>query len=299
MMADDRSGTPGLWAGTILALASAAAFAFSTVAAIAAFRAGSNPATLVAARFVLPALVLVIWLSAQGRPVSLPRRDGLIAIALGVVTAIYSWALLHAIGAIPLALAILIFYLFPLVAAVILGLLGWERLGWITIAAIVVAFAGLALALDPRTGQHGAAGLSLAFLAAVGLGVVVAVSGRVLRTSDSRPVTLYMAAVSAVLLIALCALQGDFVLPNTAAGWAGFVAAALFYAFAMIAFFVAVSMIGPLRTSLLCYAEPVISAALGVAVLGEPLTLTQIGGIALVIVALIGATALGHRRKPA
>ena len=52
----------------------------------------------------------------------------------------------------------------------------------------------------------------------------------------------------------------------------------LFYAFALIAFFIAISMIGPARTSLLSYAEPVVSAGLGVAVLGEALTLTQIGG---------------------
>lgn len=84
-----------------------------------------------------------------------------------------------------------------------------------------------------------------------------------------------MAAVSAVLLIAFCALQDDFVLPNTDKGWVGFVAAALLYAFAMIAFFIAVSMIGPTRSSLLCYVEPVVAAGLGVILLGEALTLVQ------------------------
>lgn len=295
MTAHEKTDTSALWLGTILALASAAAFAFSNASAVFAFRGGSNPATVVAVRFVLPAVVLTIWLAAQGRPLVLPRHEGLIAIALGVVTAIYSWALLHAFGSIPLALAVLIFYLFPLLAAVILAAAGWERLGGITIGAILVAFAGLAFALDPSVGQRSAAGLALAFLAAVGLGIVVAVSGRLLRAMDSRPVTLYMAAISAVLLIALCALQGNFVLPGTASGWTGFAAASLFYAFAMIGFFVAVAMIGPLRTSLLCYAEPVVSAALGVAALGEPLTFVQIGGIVLVIGALIGATVLNRR----
>ena len=58
----------------------------------------------------------------------------------------------------------------------------------------------------------------------------------------------------------------------------------------MIAFFIAVSMIEPVRTSLLSYADAVISAGLGVAVLGQALTLVQVTGIALVIVALVGAT---------
>ena len=281
--------------GTILALTSAVAFAFSNASASLAFQGGSNPMTLAAVRFVLPALVLVIWLTAQGRSVWLPKRDGWIAVALGAVTAVYSWALLSAIGAIPLALAILIFYLFPLVAAVILAVFGWEKFGWKTIAAIVAAFAGLALALDPRAAHLDGVGMSLAFLAAVGLGIVVAVSSRVLRAGDARPVTLYMAAVSAVLLMAFCALQGDFVLPHTATGWVGFVATALLYAFAMIAFFIAVSMIGPTRSSLLCYAEPVVSAGLGVVLLEEALTLMQISGIFLVVGALVGATLLKQR----
>jgi threonine/homoserine efflux transporter RhtA len=41
---------------------------------------------------------------------------------------------------------------------------------------------------------------------------------------------------------------------------------------------------------LLSYADAVISACLGVIVLGQALTLVQVGGIALVIVALVGAT---------
>jgi drug/metabolite transporter (DMT)-like permease len=278
------------WIGNGLALTAAVAFALTNASASLAFQGGSNPITLAAVRFVLPALVLMGWLIAQGRSIFLPRRDGWIALGLGVLTAGYSWALLSAIGAIPLALAILVFYLFPVVATMILGLFGWEALSWKTIAAIVVAFAGLVLALDPSVGPINIDGVLLGFAAAVGLGIVVAVSSRVFRTGDSRPVTLYMATVSAILLIGFCVQQGDVALPNTTTGWMGFVAAMLFYAFALIAFFIAVSMIGPARCSLLSYAEPVASAGLGVAVLGETLTLTQIGGIVLMVGALAGAS---------
>ena len=281
--------------GTTLAVTAAVAFALTNTSASLAFQGGSNPLTLAAVRFVLPALVLMYWLTAQGRSVWLPKREAWIAIGLGALTAGYSWALLSAIGAIPLALAILIFYLFPLVATVILVLFGWETLGWKTIAAIVLAFIGLVLALDPRVGNINTEGLLLGLAAALGLGIVVAVSSRVFRGGDSRPVTLYMAAISAILLIIFCVQQGDFALPNTTMGWIGFVAAALFYAFALIAFFIAVSMIGPARSSLLGYAEPIVSAALGVTLLGEALTLTQISGIVLMVGALAGATMLKHQ----
>jgi drug/metabolite transporter (DMT)-like permease len=62
------------------------------------------------------------------------------------------------------------------------------------------------------------------------------------------------------------------------------------YGFAMICFYVSVAMIGPVRASLLPYVEPVASALLGIAVLGQILAPVQFAGIALVIAALVAAT---------
>src|SRR5262245_58082798 len=145
--------------GTTLALTAAVAFAVSNMSAKVAFDGGSNPLTLAAIRFILPTVVLVVWLRLGGNSLWLSKRDGWIAVGLGAVTAIYSWALLSAIGAIPLSLAILIFYLFPLVATVIVGVCGWEKINWTTIAAIVVAVVGLALALDPRVENYNVPGI--------------------------------------------------------------------------------------------------------------------------------------------
>lgn len=278
------------WAGSALALAAAVAFALANTSASMAYQGGSNPLTVAALRFVLPTAVLVVWLRMRGVPLGLPGSNGWMAAALGAITAIYTWALLSAIGVIPLALAVLVFFLFPLVANVILGICGWEKHGWRMIAAIMLAFVGLALALDPRGSNVDIEGVGLAFVGALGLGIVIALSSRVFRAGDSRPVTLYMAAVAGVLLIALCAAQGEFMLPRTGSGWVGFIGAAAFYAFAMIAFFISISMIGPANASLLSYAEPMVAAGLGVALLGELLAPIQIAGLALVVTALVGAT---------
>jgi hypothetical protein len=78
--------------------------------------------------------------------------------------------------------------------------------------------------------------------------------------ADARPLTLTMTAAASVVLLILCAASGDLALPRTASGWIGFAAAAAFYGCAMIAFFIAISIIGPVRASLLSYAEAVISA---------------------------------------
>lgn len=156
---------------------------------------------------------------------------------------------------------------------------------------MTIAFVGLALALGPDIKDLKMEGLALAFGAALGQATIVVVSSRVFKAADPRPLTLYMAAVSAVILAVLCAARGEFMLPQTGSGWIGFLSVAVFFGFAMISFFVAMPMIGPVRVSLLSYAEPVVAAGLGRVLLGEGLAAVQIAGIVLVIGALVGVTA--------
>jgi drug/metabolite transporter (DMT)-like permease len=281
---------PRAWVGTAVALAAAAGFALANTSASVAYQGGSNPLTVAATRFLVPTAALVVWLRVSGISLVLPKRVAFIAASLGLVTALYTWALLRSFSSIPFALAILIFYLFPLMAAVMVASFGWQKFAWRTGAAIVLALVGLALALDVHGGNLNPGGVALAFFAAVGLAVVISVSSRVFGNGDARPLTFYMAASASILLLIVSAASGDFALPQTPSGWIGFAAAAGLYGFAMIAFFIAVSMIGPVRASLLSYADAVISAGLGVVVLGQALTLLQTAGIALVILALIGTT---------
>jgi len=278
------------WVGVVVALAAAAGYAVANTSATLAYQGGSNPMTVAATRFLVPTVALLLWLRLTGVSLVLPRRDTLLAILLGLVTAVYTWALLRSFSALPFALAVLIFYLFPLLAAVIAAVFGWEKFNWKIGAAIVLALVGLALALGVRGGNLDAGGIVLSLIAAVGLAVVIVVSSRLFGGGDARPLTLYMAAAASVVLLILCAVSGDFALPQTASGWMGFAASSIIYGFAMITFFIAVSMIGPVRTSLLSYADAVISATLGVVVLGQALTVVQVAGIALVVIALVSAT---------
>jgi drug/metabolite transporter (DMT)-like permease len=276
--------------GIAVAVTAGAAFAIANTSAGVAYQGGSNPMTVASTRFLLPTAALIAWLSLSGVSLFLPKRQAVVAVLLGAVTALYNWALLRSFNSIPFALAVLIIYLYPLIAAVIVAGFGWDKFAWRTGAAIVVAFLGLALALDVRGSNLDISGVSLAFLAALGLAVVVVVSSRVFGNGDARPVTLYMSAAASVLLLLLCAVSGDFAFPQTNAGWISFVAAAVFYGFAIITFFIAISMIGPVRASLFSYSDAVISAVLGVVVLGQALTMIQVAGIALVVIALISAT---------
>jgi drug/metabolite transporter (DMT)-like permease len=291
MTAIDTTARSRTRLGVVVALAAAACYAVANTSASVAYQAGSDPMTVAATRFLVPTVALFLWLRFGGVPLKLPRRDAILGVVLGFVTALYTFSLLRSFSMLPFALAVLIFYLFPLLATVLATTLGWEKFNWQTAAAIVLALVGLALALGLRgVGNLDPFGIALSLLAAIGLAAVIVVSSRLFGGGDARPLTLYMAAAACALLLVPCAVSGDFALPQTSAGWFAFVASSVLYGFAMIAFFIAVSMIGPVRASLLSYADAVISAVLGVVVLGQTLTMVQVGGIALVIVALVGAT---------
>ena len=267
-------------------------FALGNTLANIAYAGGSDPVALATARFVVPAIALAAILALGGKPLGLPRRDAAGALALGIVAAGYTLALLSAIEILPVALAVLIFFLFPILTSVILALMGWERLPLTTIAAGALAFAGLSLALGVGGQALSVEGMIYGGIAALGLAIVSAVSGRIIRSGDSRPVTLHLLAMASVVAIVIALVRGEFLLPQTTSGWWAFAGSAVFSGIAMIGFFVAISLIGAARATLFQYAEPLFTMGTAFLFLGQALTPLQILGAVVVVGALVGEKVL-------
>ncbi len=272
--------------GILLVLVIGVGFAMSNTLAGVAYTGGTDALTVSTARFFLPAGILLIILLVSGKKVLMPSRDGIIAAVLGVITVGYTWALLSAIELLPVPLAVLVFYLFPVFTTFIVAVLGWERLLRINIIAAFVAFAGLALALGINGQGLNLLGVFYAAIAALGLAVVSAVSGRVIRSGDPRQATLYMATTAALTFVAITIFFGEFRLPTTETGWWGFIGSNLVYAGAMIGYFVAISMIGPGKTTLYSNIEPLIAIGAAFLLLGQVLSPLQILGVFVVVGAL-------------
>lgn len=272
--------------GILLVLATGVGFAMSNTLAGVAYTGGTDALTVSTARFFLPALVLLIILLVTGKKVLMPTRDGIIAAILGIITVGYTWALLSAIELLPVPLAVLVFYLFPVFTTFIVAAMGWERLHRINIIAAFVAFAGLVLALGVSGQGLNLLGVLYAAMAALGLAIVSAVSGRVIRSGDPRQATFYMATTAALTFLIITIFFGEFRLPTNETGWWGFVGSNLFYAGAMIGFFGAISMIGPGKTTLYSNIEPLIAIGAAFLLLGQVLSPLQILGVVVVVGAL-------------
>ncbi|MEK9796693.1 MAG: DMT family transporter, partial [Alphaproteobacteria bacterium] len=198
----------------------------------------------------------------------LPLRRRLAALGIGAILALYSYGVLGSIQFIPVALAILIFYTFPLLTSVYMWVTGRAQPTWATAAALVVAFVGLALALDVTGGHLSLAGVALAAMAALGITAVIVLNNRVVGEGDSRPVTLHMMVSATTIFAVITWAAGDFALPSTATGWTAFALGPMAYAAAIVTIFIAMSLAGPVPTSLSMNLEPVASMLFGFLALG-------------------------------
>jgi drug/metabolite transporter (DMT)-like permease len=280
----------------LLASAAAIGFAFNTTAAKVAYAGGTNPLSYLTLRSAMAALLVLTILLIARRGLRLPLRQRLAAFGIGALLALYSYGVLSSIQFIPVALTILIFYTFPLLTSLYMWASGRAQPTWATGGALIVAFVGLALALDVTGGKLSFAGIALAAMAALGITAVIVLNNRVVGEGDSRPVTLHMMVSATTIFAAITWIAGDFALPTTASSWAAFSLGPLAYAGAIVTIFIAMSLAGPVPTSLSMNLEPVASMLFGFLALGEILSPVQLVGAGLVIAAVLSVRLADARR---
>ena len=273
--------------GITLALISAVFFALANTLAGIAYQGGSNPFTLSGTRFILPAGLLFVILVFSGRPIALDRRSAAIAAVLGVLSVIYTFALLKAIELLPVTIAIMIFYLFPILTAFILAAFGVARLTARMLVTTLLVFAGLGLALAVKFDELDTIGMLAGLVSAFGFAIVCSVSNRLMSDQDSRTVTLYLSAAATVAMVVVGALSVDSVrFPVTANGWSGFILSNVLYAAAIIGFYRSIAMVGAAAATFFLNLEPIVVIGTGYVVLDQAISSWQMVGVAVVVAAL-------------
>ena len=276
--------------GIFLALVSAVFFALANTLAGVAYQGGSNPFTLSATRFILPAIMLFFILAFSGKAMILERRPAVIAAILGIISVVYTFALLKAIELLPVTIAILIFYLFPVLTAFILAIFGAGRLTAKTLTSTLIVFVGLGLALAVKFSQLDLAGMLAGLVSALGFAIVCSVSNRLMFDQDSRVVTLYLSVAATVAMIVVSSFAGDMQFPVTTAGWTGFMFSNVLYACAIIGFYRSIAMVGAGAATFFLNLEPLVVIAAGYVLLDQMISSWQMVGVAIVVGALIYAS---------
>ena len=275
------------WRGVVMALAVGIAFATNTSLAALAYRGGATPLAVLLARSCTAFILLYLLLRARGVPRMLPAPQRRGALMIGAVFAGYSYGVLVAIQYLPVGLVVATFYTFPILVGLVEWWSGRQAFSGRTAAALLLAFAGILLALDVFGAPLHRLGISLCLAGAVGVTVVMTVSARVRGGGDSRPITLHMLGTAIAIFSVVAVVHGGVQLPHTTIAWLAFIAAPLFYSFGIITLFVVLAEVGPVKASLLMNIEPVTSVLLGFLLLDQRLGHSQLLGIALVVSAVL------------
>lgn len=275
----------GMAAGILMCLMSMSSVQFGAALsspAIATF----GPAGASWLRLVFAAVILAAFV----RPPVLryTRLQWLGALALGMTTALMTMAFFSAIARIPLGLAVAIDFLGPLSVATFGYGLSW-RLIWPVVAALGVLF----LSYDGEHWVGTPAGLMFAAASGVGWALYILLTKRVgsaFKGLEGLSMSLITAAVVATpfgYAAALPALDIDGLAEM--AGLAVLVPL-LPYALEMTA----LRRMPAASFGIMMSLEPAIGALAGFVVLAQPMSILQIAGTALVVIASAGATFSGE-----
>lgn len=278
--------------GSALVVLVALAFTSSVILARLAYDAGSDAVTVLALRYSVAALLLYVYFRLRAQAAWLPRPLALKAVGVGVLVAAYAYGYLGALQYIPVSLAILTFYTYPLLTGLAARLFEREGLETRKLVALAAGLLGVALAVEVNFTGLDWRGLALAALGAVGLAATIILSQSTIRAAGILGVTFYVNLVAALAYVAIGLLRGGFALPSTAAGWHALLAMPFFFAVGITGFFAAVSLIGGVRTATIMNAEPVFTVLGAVLILDEHLAPLQLAGAALVVLSIF----LVHRR---
>jgi drug/metabolite transporter (DMT)-like permease len=292
----DGKLSPGI--GVLAMIVASTFFASNHLSARIAFDHGASVATAVSVRAAFTALVLLAVMRVQKLPLAVPRGLRAPAFFAGLLIAAQSYCIGSAVALIPPALALLVFQTSPALYVLISWAMGKEPPRWRAVAPMVLALAGLALALNltqgfQYDGANIAVGVGWACASSVCMATVYYLNANALKPLDARVRTFAMTAVTALVMVTAGGLAGALALPRDGMGWLGLGLLPCFYCVAMMTLFYALPRV-PSTIVVALNFEPVALFLLGWIILGHAMSPLQITGALLTVGAI---TWLGVAKK--
>lgn len=283
--------------GLAVLLGSTVAFGLNNNLARLSYDHGTNVLTLLTVRTVVALLAIGVYLTW----LKLWRRFGRVDMPAFAVASLTFTAgvflLLESFRLMPVSLAVLIFYLFPIMVALMYFATGEERLtpfGWI---GVVAAFCGLALALEIFSGfELNLLGVLLSLGAALCLSLNIVSTHRLMGRFPGILVTFWLLAVSLIFYAGGMVAVTGAAWPQAGLGVIVFTGAVICGPIALTTFFVGLSLAGGTKTALVMNFEPVTTIIFAALLLGEALGWLQYTGAAIVVASIV-LVSLAERRR--
>jgi drug/metabolite transporter (DMT)-like permease len=177
---------------------------------------------------------------------------------------------------------------------------GAERLTVVRWAGLLAGLGGVALLAGPRVLGGGAWPITEVILTALGYATGPLIANRKLNGLPGLGMTAVCLAAATIVYAPAAALTWPAKTPSLAVLGSLAALGVLCTATAFVVFFQLIAEVGPARATVITYVNPAVAVALGVAVLGEPLTPAILAAFVLILAGSVMATRSGRpARQPA
>lgn len=280
-------------AGLALILLAALSYAAMPVLAKLAYAAGASLPALLAHRFLVAALLFALLAPRRDR---LPLRRRALLWGLGGIYVANAYCYFKALETIPASVLSVVLYSYPVMVALLAGLLGFERLSGRSLVAAGLALAGVVLTAGRPAGFVDLTGLGLALASAFWYALYIVLGSRAAPWATGEAVARHVAQVCAVCYLPWAAIRGVLLAPLAPAAWLAILAiAAISTVLALRAFLAALERLGPTRAAVASTVEIVFTVALAAAFLGEAVPPRLWAGGILIVLAVVYQNLAGMR----
>ena len=268
------------------ALLGAVSFSCADVLTKVTLREG-DVLTVATLRGVIGIAILSLWLQfTRPRKKPISPRARWIALGLGALFAANVFLVFKAIEAVEVPIAILTYFVYPLLTGMAAAAVGLEPLIWRGALTAVVAFLGLALMIGAHPAGVALSGIVAALAGACCRVALLLVTRAAMQGVDAVAITWHSLISSTVLLGGAALLTLSWQPPVTVAGWIAVIALSISVMTGILGVYASTTRIGPFRTALFMNLEPLLTAIGSAAFLGELITPLQALGGAVMIAAL-------------
>lgn len=277
--------------GYLLAAGAAAAYGTNPAFAIPLYDQGMNPNTVLLFRYMMgiPLLALVMALRKMSFKVS--REEAGLTAILGILMALSSLALFESYKYMNSGIASTLLFVYPIMVAVMMIFFFHEKFKFTVALCLLLMCGGLMLLMKPQEGQSlSAFGCLLVMMSALTYALYI-IFVNVSKTVKAIPTTrllFYVLCWGCVVYLAMIPMGQEGTLPAVRSGWLNLIALAIIPTVLSLACTTrAIQLIGSTPTAILGALELVSAIILSVTVLGQSITVRDILGGLLIVLATI------------
>lgn len=277
--------------GVGLTLLAASGFAAVSILTSLAMRAQVSLSTVLTWRYVLSAVILVVWVGVRGQRRRMGWNESVRWMVVGGGgQALMVYLALSSLAYITAGTLAFLFYTYPVWVTIVQTARGAEMLDRRRVSALVLSFAGTVVMVgSPAMGTVAWRGVGLAIAAAVLYGLLIPAMQWMQKDWPVLVTSAWSKIGAALCFLVMSTGDRTFQLALPPAAWAAIITLTVWSTVLPSVFFLMGLMrLGPVRTAIVSTIEPFLTALLGAAVLGQPLTArTLAGGVSIVAAVIV------------